>query len=50
MRPGVVVAPFGYWTTHAPGSATVSNVNSARFADLGRAPTFSDTAVQIAAA
>ncbi len=50
VRPGVVVAPFGYWTTHAPGSATVSSVNSARFADLGRAPTFSDTAVQIAAA
>lgn len=46
----MVVAPFGYWTTHAPGGATVSSVNSARFADLGRAPTFSDTAVQLSAA
>ena len=45
---GVVVCPMGYWLGSAEGGATVNSVTAHRFADLGRAPTFSDTAVEVA--
>jgi anaerobic selenocysteine-containing dehydrogenase len=44
---GVVVCPMGYWLGSADGGATVNAVTAHRFADLGRAPTFSDTAVEV---
>jgi anaerobic selenocysteine-containing dehydrogenase len=44
---GVVVCPMGYWLGSADGAATVNTVTAHAFADLGRAPTFSDTAVQV---
>jgi anaerobic selenocysteine-containing dehydrogenase len=47
VRPGVVVAPLGYWASNTPGGRSVNVVNSSRYADLGRAPTFSDTLVQV---
>jgi anaerobic selenocysteine-containing dehydrogenase len=47
---GVVVCPMGYWLRSANGGATVNNVTSHRFADMGRAPTFSDTTVEVALA
>jgi anaerobic selenocysteine-containing dehydrogenase len=47
--PGVAVAPLGFWATKS-GGRSVAAVNSSRFADIGRAPTFSDTRVQVAAA
>ena len=50
VAPGVVVCPMGYWLGSAPGGATVNSVTAHRFADMGRAPTFSDTAVQVAPA
>ena len=45
---GLVVAPLGYWVVRSNG-ATVAAVNTARYADIGRAPTFSDTRVQVQA-
>jgi anaerobic selenocysteine-containing dehydrogenase len=44
---GVVMAPMGAWTKNAKGHATVNAVNPFLFADLGNAPTFSDTRVEI---
>ena len=50
VMPGVVVAPMGYWMSHSRSNSTVSAVNPNKFADLGRAPTFSDNLVEIRAA
>lgn len=46
-RPGVVVAPMGYWLSGSRSESTVNAVNSARYAGMGRAPTFSDTLVEV---
>ncbi len=48
VMPGVVVAPLGYWRKLSAGEATVQAVNSGAYADLGRAPTFSDNLVEVA--
>ncbi len=48
-RPGVVVAPMGHWVKHSRSGNTVNAVNSARYADMGRAPSFSDTLVEVSA-
>ncbi|WP_179966078.1 hypothetical protein [Modestobacter altitudinis] len=48
--PGVVVSPMGAWLKNAPGRSTVNAVNPRAFADLGNAPTFSDSRVEIASA
>ena len=47
VMPGVVVAPLGYWRRFTRSEATVQAVNSGAYADLGRAPTFSDNLVQV---
>lgn len=44
---GVVVASLGHWRMHSPGAATVNAVTRTEFADLGNAPTFSDTRVDV---
>ena len=44
---GVVMAPMGGWAKNARGHATVNAVTPFAFADLGNAPTFSDTRVEI---
>src|SRR6201996_5420707 len=44
---GVVMAPMGAWRKNAKGHSTVNAVNPFAFADLGNAPTFSDTRVEI---
>ena len=44
---GVVMAPMGAWRKNAKGHSTVNAVNPFVFADLGNAPTFSDTKVEI---
>ena len=44
---GVVMAPIGAWPKNAKGHSTVNAVNPAVLADLGNAPTFSDTRVEI---
>ncbi len=48
VRPGVAVAPLGYWASRSGGS-TVNAVNPTRYADFGHAPTFSDNLVEVAA-
>jgi len=45
--PGVVMAPMGAWLKNAKGHSTVNAVSPFVFADLGNAPTFSDTRVEI---
>jgi anaerobic selenocysteine-containing dehydrogenase len=49
VAPGVVVCPMGAWPKNSKDSATVNAVNPFVFADLGNAPTFSDTRVEVAA-
>lgn len=44
---GVIVAPMGFWRSFTRTGATVNSVNSRKFADLGRAPTFSDNLVEV---
>src|SRR5690606_18379254 len=50
VMPGVVVAPLGYWRESSRAEATVNAINPGAYADLGRAPTFSDTRVEVAPA
>ena len=45
---GVVVAPAGYWQRSNRRGATVHALTPSAFADLGRAPTFSDVLVEVA--
>jgi anaerobic selenocysteine-containing dehydrogenase len=47
VRPGVVVSPLGYWASVSRGGRSANVVNAARYADLGRGPTFSDTLVEV---
>ncbi len=47
IAPGVVMAPMGAWPKNAKGHSTVNAVTPFVFADLGNAPTFSDTRVEI---
>lgn len=44
---GVVQAPMGAWAKNAKDHATVNAVTPFAFADLGNAPTFSDTTVEV---
>jgi anaerobic selenocysteine-containing dehydrogenase len=44
---GVVMAPMGAWRKNAQGHSTVNPGRPFVFADLGNAPTFSDTKVEI---
>ena len=46
---GVVMCPMGGWPKNSKEGATVNAVNPFAFADLGNAPTFSDTRVEVAA-
>ena len=45
---GVIVAPLGYWRDR--GKATVNALSPSAYADLGTAPTFSDTLVEVTVA
>ena len=47
---GVVVAPAGFWQRSNQRGPTVHALTPPAFADLGRAPTFSDMLVDVAAA
>lgn len=49
VRQGVVFSPAGGWRHNTEGQSTVQSVLSSRLADLGGAPTFSDTLVEVAA-
>ena len=50
LRPGLVCAPMGYWRNASPDGEdgfTVAAVHSGAYADMGRAPTFSDNLVEV---
>jgi len=47
VRPGVVVAPMGYWRKFSSSRSTVNACNPTAFADLGHAPTFSNNMVEV---
>jgi anaerobic selenocysteine-containing dehydrogenase len=49
VAPGVVVCPMGAWPKNSKDLSTVNAVTPFAFADLGNAPTFSDTRVEVAA-
>jgi anaerobic selenocysteine-containing dehydrogenase len=46
---GVVMCPLGAWPKNAKDTSTVNAVSPFVFADLGNAPTFSDTRVEVEA-
>ena len=50
IMPVVVLAPLGYWAYRTAGEATPAALNPTAYADLGRAPTFSDNLVELRAA
>ena len=45
VSPGIVVATLGYWRQLNRG--TVNSISSAKLADMGNAPTFSDNLVEV---
>ena len=47
VRPGVVLTNMGHWRKLSLAESTVNAINAPAFADLGNAPTFSDTLVQV---
>jgi anaerobic selenocysteine-containing dehydrogenase len=47
VMPGVVMAPSGYWHRSNRKGGTVHALTPPAFADLGRAPTFSDVLVEV---
>lgn len=47
IAPGVAMSPMGTWRKNAKDTSTVNAVNPFAFADLGNAPTFSDTRVEV---
>ena len=38
---------LGYWPSASNGARSVNVINASRYADMGRAPTFSDTLVEV---
>ena len=44
---GVVVCSLGHWVKNSLGGATANAVSRTAFADMGNAPTFSDTRVEV---
>ena len=45
--PGVTVSSMGHWRKNTISLATPASLNPTAFADLGNAPTFSDTLVEV---
>ena len=45
VSPGIVVATLGYWR-QLNQSGTVNSISTAKLADMGNAPTFSDNLVE----
>ena len=48
--PGVVIAPMGHWMSSSRSNATPAALNPTAYADIGRAPTFSDNLVEVSLA
>lgn len=47
-RPGVVVAPLGYWRKLSHAANTINAATSSAFADLGRVAAVGDSLVEVA--
>ncbi len=47
-RPGVLVAPMGWWNRDYAGRRSAQATTSQRLTEIGRAPTFNDNRVEIA--
>jgi len=48
--PGVVIAPMGQWMSTSRSNATPAALNPTAYADIGRAPSFSDNLVEVSLA
>ncbi len=48
VRPGVLVAPMGWWNRDYAGRRSAQATTSQRLTEIGRAPTFNDNRVEIA--
>ena len=46
-RPGVVVAPMGWWKADWPDGRAAQATTSQRLTKLGNAPTFNDNRVEL---
>jgi anaerobic selenocysteine-containing dehydrogenase len=46
-RPGVVVAPMGWWNADYPGGRSAQATTSQALTELGNAPTFNDNRVEV---
>ena len=46
-RPGVVVAPMGWWNGDYPGGRAAQATTSQRLTEVGAAPTFNDNRVEV---
>jgi anaerobic selenocysteine-containing dehydrogenase len=46
-RPGVVVAPMGWWNADYPSGRSGQATTSQRLTELGNAPTFNDNRVEV---
>ena len=46
VSPGIVVATLGYWR-QLNKTGTVNSISTAKLADMGNAPTFSDNLVEM---
>ena len=47
VRPGVVVAPMGWWNADYPGGRAAQATTPQRLTELGAAPTFNDNRVEV---
>ena len=48
-RPGVVVAPMGWWNADYPGGKAAQATTSQLLTEQGAAPTFNDNRVEVEA-
>jgi anaerobic selenocysteine-containing dehydrogenase len=48
-RPGVAVAPMGWWNRDYPGGRAAQATTSQRLTEVGAAPTFNDNRVEVRA-
>ena len=49
-RPGVAVAPMGWWNADYAGGRSPQATTPQRLTDIGAAPTFNDNRVEVSAA
>ncbi|MGH8769966.1 MAG: molybdopterin-containing oxidoreductase family protein [Burkholderiales bacterium] len=50
VNPGIVVSTLGYWRSRNRGGGSVNCVSSSEYVNMGHAPTYCDTLVEVALA